>query len=198
MKSMPNNKVNYRNGILNIQIDYHSSSSIQLFILIEFSNWIREDLTAYSQLSNGISWFLQKDNNYQPYALEQVRHIGYQLSYAVRFLHDNKLTHTDLKPENILFVDSDFDITYNPKKVIKNRPYFFRFTLLERVHMCLPLKLLVRFSFVFICPLLPSSPLFFVVVFSCFVFVFLLVFSFVLSYLYSFNRLFLVRILLLT
>ena len=60
---------------------------------------------------------LQKDNNYQPYALEQVRHIGYQLSYAVRFLHDNKLTHTDLKPENILFVDSDFDITYNPKKV---------------------------------------------------------------------------------
>ena len=60
---------------------------------------------------------LQKDNNYQPYSLDQVRHIGYQLSYAVRFLHDNKLTHTDLKPENILFVDSDFDISYNPKKV---------------------------------------------------------------------------------
>jgi CDC-like kinase len=62
----------------------------------------------------------QKDNNYQPYSLDQVRHIGYQLSYAVRFLHDNKLTHTDLKPENILFVDSDFDISYNPKKVILN------------------------------------------------------------------------------
>lgn len=60
----------------------------------------------------------QKDNNYQPYSLDQVRHIGYQLSYAVRFLHDNKLTHTDLKPENILFVDSDFDISYNPKKVL--------------------------------------------------------------------------------
>lgn len=60
---------------------------------------------------------VQKDNNYQPYSLDQVRHIGYQLSYAVRFLHDNKLTHTDLKPENILFVDSDFDISYNPKKV---------------------------------------------------------------------------------
>ena len=94
---------------------------------------------------------LQKDNSYQPYALEQVRHIGYQLSYAVRFLHDNKLTHTDLKPENILFVDSDFDITYNPKKVIKNPPHFFCFTLLERAlalaRLCLPLK---RFSFVFI------------------------------------------------
>ena len=67
----------------------------------------------------------QKDNNYQPYSLDQVRHIGYQLSYAVRFLHDNKLTHTDLKPENILFVDSDFDISYNPKKV--NLNHFFLF-----------------------------------------------------------------------
>lgn len=60
---------------------------------------------------------LQKDNNYQPYPLDQVRHIGYQLCYSVKFLHDNKLTHTDLKPENILFVDSDYDIVYNSKKV---------------------------------------------------------------------------------
>lgn len=59
---------------------------------------------------------LQKDNNYQPYPLDQVRHIGYQLCYSVKFLHDNKLTHTDLKPENILFVDSDFDLVYNSKK----------------------------------------------------------------------------------
>lgn len=62
-------------------------------------------------------FFQQKDNNYQPYTLEQVRHIAYQLCYAVKFLHDNKLTHTDLKPENILFVDSDYDMTYNSKKV---------------------------------------------------------------------------------
>lgn len=60
---------------------------------------------------------LQKDNNYQPYPLDQVRHIGYQLCYSVKFLHDNKLTHTDLKPENILFVDSDYDVIYNNKKV---------------------------------------------------------------------------------
>ena len=73
-------------------------------------------------------WTEQKDNNYQPYSLDQVRHIGYQLSYAVRFLHDNKLTHTDLKPENILFVDSDFDISYNPKKVCGCRDLrFFQF-----------------------------------------------------------------------
>ena len=61
--------------------------------------------------------FLQKDNNYQPYPIEQVRHIGYQLCYSVNFLHDQKLTHTDLKPENILFVDSDYDVVYNNKKV---------------------------------------------------------------------------------
>ncbi|XP_043665624.1 dual specificity protein kinase CLK2 isoform X1 [Vespula pensylvanica] len=59
---------------------------------------------------------LQRDNNYQPYPLEHVRHMGYQLCYAVKFLHDNKLTHTDLKPENILFVDSDYESTYNSKK----------------------------------------------------------------------------------
>lgn len=32
-------------------------------------------------------------------------------------LHDHQLTHTDLKPENILFVDSDYDVNYNSKKV---------------------------------------------------------------------------------
>jgi len=66
----------------------------------------------------GLSVFdFLKDNNYQPYPLEQVKHISYQLVKAVKFMHDNLLTHTDLKPENILFVSSDFDSVYNPKKV---------------------------------------------------------------------------------
>ena len=60
----------------------------------------------------------QKENNYHPYPLEQVRHITYQLIYAVKFLHECKLTHTDLKPENILFVTSDWETSYNPKKVL--------------------------------------------------------------------------------
>ncbi|XP_050534347.1 dual specificity protein kinase CLK2-like [Daktulosphaira vitifoliae] len=65
----------------------------------------------------GLSVFdFLKDNNYQPYTIDQVRHISYQLCYAVRFLHRNKLTHTDLKPENILFVKSDYDTQYNQKK----------------------------------------------------------------------------------
>ncbi|XP_071537656.1 uncharacterized protein [Panulirus ornatus] len=70
---------------------------------------------AFDMLGLSVFDFL-KDNNYRPYGLEQVRHISYQLCYAVKFLHDNKLTHTDLKPENILFVDSDYNLTYDPKK----------------------------------------------------------------------------------
>ncbi|XP_048489595.1 dual specificity protein kinase CLK2 isoform X4 [Plutella xylostella] len=64
---------------------------------------------AFEMLGQSVFDFL-KDNNYQPYPLEQVRHIAYQLIYSVLFLHEHKLTHTDLKPENILFVDSDYEV----------------------------------------------------------------------------------------
>lgn len=40
--------------------------------------------------------------------MEQARYIAYQVCYAVKFMHDNRLTHTDLKPENILFVNSSY------------------------------------------------------------------------------------------
>ncbi|XP_034739730.1 dual specificity protein kinase CLK4 isoform X4 [Etheostoma cragini] len=56
-----------------------------------------------------------KENNFQPFPIEHIRHMAYQIIRAVRFLHNNKLTHTDLKPENILFVSSDFDMEYNPE-----------------------------------------------------------------------------------
>ena len=46
-----------------------------------------------------------------------MRHITYQMCYAVKFLHECKLTHTDLKPENILFISSDWEVSYNHKKV---------------------------------------------------------------------------------
>ena len=32
-----------------------------------------------------------KSNSYVPYPLDQVRHISYQMSHAVRFMHDNKV-----------------------------------------------------------------------------------------------------------
>ena len=48
--------------------------------------------------------------------LLQVRQIAYELCQAIRFMHDNRLTHTDLKPENILFYDSGHDLVYDPKR----------------------------------------------------------------------------------
>jgi CDC-like kinase len=60
---------------------------------------------------------LQRENNYEPYPMDHVRHISYQLCYAVKFLHENKLTHTDLKPENILFINSDYSTTFHARKV---------------------------------------------------------------------------------
>lgn len=58
----------------------------------------------------------QKENNYLPFPLKQIRHMAFQLFHAIKFLHDNKLTHTDLKPENILFVNSDFNTAYSGAK----------------------------------------------------------------------------------
>ncbi len=59
--------------------------------------------------------------------MNQVRHISHQLTRAVQFLHDRKLTHTDLKPENILFVNSDYEVIRSVKngrkretRVVKN------------------------------------------------------------------------------
>ncbi|XP_043350223.1 dual specificity protein kinase CLK3 isoform X2 [Dermochelys coriacea] len=70
---------------------------------------------AFELLGKNTFEFL-KENNFQPYPLPQIRHMAYQLCHALRFLHDNQLTHTDLKPENILFVNSDFDTLYNETK----------------------------------------------------------------------------------
>ncbi|KAM3866548.1 dual specificity protein kinase CLK4-like [Diretmus argenteus] len=56
-----------------------------------------------------------KENNFQPFSVEHIRHMAYQIVRAVRFLHKNKLTHTDLKPENILFISSEYDMEYNPE-----------------------------------------------------------------------------------
>ncbi|KAJ8276303.1 hypothetical protein COCON_G00080550 [Conger conger] len=64
----------------------------------------------------GLSTFdFLKENGFQPFPVDQIRVMAYQICRAVRFLHQNKMTHTDLKPENILFVNSDYHIEYNPK-----------------------------------------------------------------------------------
>ncbi|XP_029161544.1 dual specificity protein kinase CLK2 isoform X4 [Nylanderia fulva] len=83
--------------------------------MLDWFNYHGHMCIAFEMLGLSVFDFL-RDNSYQPYPLEHVRHMGYQLCYAVKFLHDNKLTHTDLKPENILFVDSDYESSYNSKK----------------------------------------------------------------------------------
>lgn len=70
---------------------------------------------AFEMLGLSVFDFL-RENNYEPYPMDHVRHMAYQMCYAVKFLHETKLTHTDLKPENILFVDSEFTTTFNSRK----------------------------------------------------------------------------------
>jgi len=65
----------------------------------------------------GLSTYdFQKDNHYISYPFEHVRQMSFQLIWAVKFLHDNRITHTDLKPENILFADSSCTVAYNHQK----------------------------------------------------------------------------------
>lgn len=70
--------------------------------------------------------------------MDQARYIAYQLCYAVKFMHDNRLTHTDLKPvcfilqplnyenswfqENILFVNSSYRTTANDGEGKRKKP----------------------------------------------------------------------------
>lgn len=70
---------------------------------------------AFDMLGLSVFDFL-KENSYVPFSIDQSRHIIYQLCFALKFLHENSLTHTDLKPENILFVNSDYDVVLNQRK----------------------------------------------------------------------------------
>uniref|UniRef100_A0A1L8DKV2 dual-specificity kinase n=1 Tax=Nyssomyia neivai TaxID=330878 RepID=A0A1L8DKV2_9DIPT len=83
--------------------------------MLDWFNYHGHMCIAFEMLGLSVFDFL-RENNYEPYPLEHVRHMSYQLIYSVKFLHENKLTHTDLKPENILFVDSEFNTTFNVKK----------------------------------------------------------------------------------
>ena len=70
---------------------------------------------VFEILGSSVFDFL-KNNNFVPYPIEQVRQMAHELCYAVKFMHDNRVTHTDLKPENILFHNSSFDHVYDSSK----------------------------------------------------------------------------------
>lgn len=64
----------------------------------------------------GDIYHFMKGNDFMPFPLNDVRHIAYQLCYAVNFLHQRGIIHTDLKPDNILFVDSSYTKEYDAEK----------------------------------------------------------------------------------
>ena len=49
------------------------------------------------------------DHNNCGFPLHMVKEFSRQLTTAIKFCHDNKLTHTDLKPENILLVSEEVE-----------------------------------------------------------------------------------------
>lgn len=67
---------------------------------------------VFEELGTDVYHFM-KSNDYVPFSIEAVRHIAYQLCYAVGFLHSQGIIHTDLKPDNILFVDSSYTEVYS-------------------------------------------------------------------------------------
>ncbi|KAL1227609.1 Dual specificity protein [Trichinella spiralis] len=83
--------------------------------LVHHFNYFGHMCLVFPMMGLSVFDFL-KANNYYPYPMHQVRHIAYQLCYAVNFMHQNHLTHTDLKPENLLFVHPEYDIKIDMKR----------------------------------------------------------------------------------
>jgi CDC-like kinase len=84
--------------------------------MLDYFDYYGHMCISFTMLGLSVFDFL-RDNTYQPYPLDQVRHISYQLCKAVRFIHANRLSHTDLKPENILFVNSDYEVIQTNKTI---------------------------------------------------------------------------------
>lgn len=87
-------------------------------LCIKMLDWFECDMylcIAFPVLGLSVFDFL-KENDYEPFPMEHVRHISYQLCYAVDFLHRNGMTHTDLKPENLLFLNSSYITIYDEEK----------------------------------------------------------------------------------
>ncbi|KFD61784.1 hypothetical protein M514_26030 [Trichuris suis] len=109
---------------------YRESAQAEIDILNKLKQWdtdgthlfvnLLHDFDYYGHVclvfpKYGMSVFdFMKANNFVPYPMEQVRHIAYQLCFAVSFMHDHGLVHTDLKPENMIFVTDAYDFRLEP------------------------------------------------------------------------------------
>ena len=85
--------------------------------MLDYFDYHGHTCIAFDILGQSVFDFL-RDNCYNPYSLEAVRKISYNMCQSVNFLHKNHLTHTDLKPENILFKNSSYIIEDNQRRVV--------------------------------------------------------------------------------
>ena len=67
---------------------------------------------TFEVLGESVFDFL-KSNGYVPYPLDQVRHIAYQMSHAVRFMHDHKVRTPKIIWRIFLLLDYGFYCKYN-------------------------------------------------------------------------------------
>jgi len=94
-------------NVLNKLAKYDPKGSNLCVLMYDCFDYHGHQCIAFELLGQSVFDFL-KDNNYNPYPVEQVRQVAYELCLSVSFLHSHRLTHTDLKPENVLFYDSDY------------------------------------------------------------------------------------------
>ena len=85
--------------------------------MLDYFDYHGHTCIAFDIMGQSVFDFL-RDNCYNPYSLEAVRKISYNMCQSVNFLHKNHLTHTDLKPENILFKDSSYIIEDNQRRLV--------------------------------------------------------------------------------
>jgi len=94
-------------NVLNKLAKYDPKGANLCVLMYDCFDYHGHQCIAFELLGQSVFDFL-KDNNYNPYPVEQVRQVAYELCLSVSFLHSHRLTHTDLKPENVLFYDSDY------------------------------------------------------------------------------------------
>ncbi|ESN91131.1 hypothetical protein HELRODRAFT_90393 [Helobdella robusta] len=101
-------EINVLNKI-NEQDPYGEHSCVKMLNWFDYHGHV---CITFNKFGDSVFDFLKK-NEFQPFCVDQVRHISYQLCKSVLFLHENRLTHTDLKPENILFHNSTSDVIFD-------------------------------------------------------------------------------------